>query len=549
MRKCWGLLLLVLWGGCSGQGTLEEVLFYDEGGNPLSLTVSSGVTRDPEGTFFIEPEQKVDIRFQKPFTAKEGADTIRWRIESPGPQLQMVFLCKGGSIGYSTLLPAARGTDDTLTIRLPHGTYEGFRLLSQEKTKTVKVRLIEGRVGDAPLWTRIGEGKIETFSEILPLEIKEGYYRFRFGEGILPLLEKGGIRIHTQAHGNSPYPRLTCTLKGANQTKTVYLRTRPKQEEVVIYSSWLGFTPEFLEIDGWKPAIPLELGVFTPIARDPRYPDPLPADLEGVLSYPVSAWRNPDLEVFRWSLVPEILIFDTKNYTIQNELFHRLAFFVEKKGHRGKLRTDREIGSLHGWNAHNYRPENLADFFNEAKKISFPLNTRERWLAEYLVQQGVLEQKDNQYMPGKGGILSLSRESAEYHRRLLLTHESIHGVFYGSKEYRDVVEALWKGLSSEERKFWFYFLSWMQYDVTDHYLVVNEFHAYLLQQPVSQVDRYFKETVSKRILEKNPEMELFFKQLWETYPDMFRRPAASLSRFLEQALGIDTSTLTTLHFR
>ena len=286
--------------------------------------------------------------------------------------------------------------------------------------------------------------------------------------------------------------------------------------------------------------------VSFPVLSPPVSLPPLPADLETVLSFPENSWRTREVEVFRWSLFPEILIFDTKDYNTQKELFHRLAFYLEKKGYRGKLHPKEKIWDLHGWNAHNYQGEGLASFFNEAVKTHFPLNSMERWLSDYLLTYGVLEKRNGTYLPGKGGILSISRESSDTHRRFLLTHEAFHGVYYVSKPFQEVVASLWKGLSVEERRYWLYILSWMQYDPKDSYLVMNEFQAYLLQQPPTQVDQYFKGTVVKRILEKNPEMEGFFKELFVKHPDMFLKPALQLQGFLEKELGISSSTLTTL---
>ena len=50
-----------------------------------------------------------------------------------------------------------------------------------------------------------------------------------------------------------------------------------------------------------------------------------------------NAWRRPELEVYRWDSVPGFLIVDTRDYLVQQRIFHRLAFFVEKAGHVGRL--------------------------------------------------------------------------------------------------------------------------------------------------------------------------------------------------------------------
>ncbi|MCX7786465.1 MAG: hypothetical protein N2442_02065, partial [Spirochaetes bacterium] len=364
--------------------------------------------------------------------------------------------------------------------------------------------------------------------------------------------------------GSLPSSSIRATFFGlGKERRTIFIRTRPVQEDVFVYDKWLGFTPVRVQMEGLDKGIALTASVFTWINGSPErgisnresssvvlppvtFLPPLPADLETILSFPQEAWRAKELEVFQWSLFPEILVFDTKDYTLQKELFHRLAFFLEKKGYRGKLHPDQKIWDLHGWNAHNYRGEGLAAFFNEAERTNFPLNPKEQWLREYLVTYGVLVRQHNKVAPGRGGILSISRESSDPHRRLLLTHEAFHGVYYASKPFQEFVASLWKGLSSDERKFWLYLLSWMQYDSSDSYLVVNEFQAYLLQQPPNMVDRYFKETMVQRVLEKNPETEGFFKEVFEKHPDMFSKPAQRLQDFLGKELGIGSTTLPTL---
>ena len=53
---------------------------------------------------------------------------------------------------------------------------------------------------------------------------------------------------------------------------------------------------------------------------------------------------------------------------MQDDLLKRMAFFTEKEGFRGRLAADEEIKDLHGFNAHDYRAETLAAFFDLAEK-------------------------------------------------------------------------------------------------------------------------------------------------------------------------------------
>jgi len=96
------------------------------------------------------------------------------------------------------------------------------------------------------------------------------------------------------------------------------------------------------------------------------------------------------------------------------------------------------------------------------------------------------------WIPGRGGVLSISRSSSRIERRLLLAHESFHGIFFSSPEYRGFCQDLWASLPAEEKGFYEAFLDSLGYDVTDPTLVVNEFQAYLMQQPVSYAAAYFQ---------------------------------------------------------
>jgi len=61
----------------------------------------------------------------------------------------------------------------------------------------------------------------------------------------------------------------------------------------------------------------------------PAYPlEPLSKSPGFILSYPENSWRDRRFEVFSWDAFPEILIFDTASYAVQDRLFKRLAFFV-----------------------------------------------------------------------------------------------------------------------------------------------------------------------------------------------------------------------------
>ena len=225
--------------------------------------------------------------------------------------------------------------------------------------------------------------------------------------------------------------------------------------------------------------------------------DPISEGLDQVVTAPVSSWRSPLLEVYRWDLFPDILVIDTVDFHAQDRMFTRLAYFVEKKGFRGKLLTNARLAGRHGWNAHDYGPDGLASFFNAASEKAFPLNPEELALRSLALREGILVPNAERVAPGKGGVLSFSRSSSAIERRYLLTHESFHGIFFSSADYREFCFQLWDSLPPEERRFYLGFLDSLGYDSDDRFLAVNEFQAYLMQQPLDYALSYFERFLAR----------------------------------------------------
>ncbi len=317
------------------------------------------------------------------------------------------------------------------------------------------------------------------------------------------------------------------------------LTLRPGGRSVYLHRASFGCAPATLRL-GELPA-EFRLVSVKPIDLGEGAYAPVPADLGVILEhYPQTSWRRSDFELFSWSLYPEILIFDMRSYATQSRFFKRLAFFAEKRDYRGELLTNRELTGLHGWNAHNYRPEGLADFFNLADAEGFELNAEELLLKEVLLANGVLRpaggDDDGTVRPGDGGILSISRESYPVLRQLLLTHEAFHGVFYADQDFRRGVFAQWDALSSAEREYWRELLSFLTYDPSDRYLMVNEFQGYLLQQPEERVRGYFRGTLAGRLARRRG--SAFVNEFLEAHPDTFEAAARRVNRLAFETSGV-----------
>ncbi len=232
--------------------------------------------------------------------------------------------------------------------------------------------------------------------------------------------------------------------------------------------------------------------------------EPIRADPGIALAYREGDWRDSRYEVFQWEGFPSILIFDTANYDVQNNMFRRLAFFVEKEGYRGKLLSDKELEGMHGWNAHDYRAEDLAVFFDRAETSDFPLLPEERELCEILFANDILKRESNgKISPGTGAVISVSRSSSDTLRAQFMAHEGFHGLFFIDEDFRTFTKNRYNDLTPVARNFLHSFLDYQNYDIADSYLVLNEFQAYVLQQSEDRAYWYFGGNLAAR-LEASP---------------------------------------------
>jgi hypothetical protein len=239
-------------------------------------------------------------------------------------------------------------------------------------------------------------------------------------------------------------------------------------------------------------------------ADTPVFPQPLSADPGLILHWPEENWRDRRFEVFRWDRFPSLLIFDTADYAVQDRLFKRLAFFVEKAGFRGRLARDAEIAALHGWNAHDYRADDLAAFFEAARISNFPLLREERELQAILAGEGIIRADSSGAISGgNGGVISISRASPAYLRAQFMAHEGFHGLFFIDEDFRAFSRERWLSLPRQLRAFILSYFDYQRYDINDEYLVINEYMAHILQQPVQRAGAYFGETLPRR-LESSP---------------------------------------------
>jgi hypothetical protein len=221
-------------------------------------------------------------------------------------------------------------------------------------------------------------------------------------------------------------------------------------------------------------------------------PAPISASLSNIEGQSGDMPEGAAFAIYRWDRFPAVIVLDMADFAEQDRMFSRLAFYLEKPGYRGRLLPDAQLAGKHGWNAHDYGPEGLASFFNAAETARFPLDAEELLLRGLALREGIIEREGEIFLPGSGAVLSISRSSSKYERIFLLAHESYHGIFFCSEEYRELCERLWKAAPASSRLFMRRLLAALDYDPSSHGLVVNEFQAYLLQQPRSAASAYFE---------------------------------------------------------
>ena len=267
--------------------------------------------------------------------------------------------------------------------------------------------------------------------------------------------------------------------------------------------------------------------------------DPIRTDPGLILNYKTSQWRTADYEIYEWDRFPQILFFDTRNYEVQDRLFRRLAFFGEKQGYKGKLLTNEELGDMHGYNAHDYSAESMARFFNKATELNFTLNEEELLLKRILIHNGLFEDDGIYVKANEGGLVSISRETPGWSRKNLLAHEGWHTIFFRDAEFRNYVSAVFYTFDPTSRDFLIdYFKSQpsLGYDTNDEYLMHNEFMAYIMQQRLSEVAKYFVHLANRStVIEFTPQLASY---IIKTEGRGFEDAATALNDFVFDKYGI-----------
>ena len=315
------------------------------------------------------------------------------------------------------------------------------------------------------------------------------------GPGALQWLLVIGLRNAAAAD----YRELRVVLEAGAARRAWLVTLRPGRQLIHLHGGEIGFRPQRLRLQqveegGAHTGLATAAVEALPAAQPGADLVALPADLSTTLRLPPARWRRPEFELYAWNGARSnrdapLLVFDTADYATQARFFRRLAFYVEKRGYRGRLLSDRELRGLRGYNAHDYAAPDLARFFTAAQAAGLTLTGEELLLRAVAVTHGIIEPDPAAagWRAGAGAVLSISQGSGRELRRLLLRHEALHGLYFIHLPYQEAARALWQQLTPGERQYWHLLLDAVGYDTEYEWLVVNEFQAYLLQQEAAAV--------------------------------------------------------------
>ena len=368
------------------------------------------------------------------------------------------------------------------------------------------------------------------------------------------LLQDGDVRqvrilLRTQSETGSSAPAAVSALSApdvriACASDTLRIRRSPAIRSVLIDERSLSSACDSVKIISGADSVEgvlLEQRVsddFTPITADPGL----------ITAWPQKRWRNKNFEFFSWEQFPSVLIFDFADYNLQNAFLKRLAFFVEKKGFIGTLLTDAQMASSHGFNAHDYRAESLAVFFDKAEKERFALNESELLLRDILFANGVILRSASGIKEGRGAVVSISRESPRFLRERLLVHEGLHGVYFTEESFRRKVDEVFYATDPVSLRFlkrYFEVNPSLNYNTDDSYLFKNEFMAYTLQQSVGEVKNYYIDRLARIINSAEPELCAYIR---DTDAAAFTQAAETMSAFLAEKWGINGGRISLISF-
>ena len=487
-----GAVLALLLAGCTAR--FEAFPFVTSDGRRIEIRESPGVSRDKETVFAPTAARAsspmYSLRDSVQATGSRPAFALSYT--STLPETRLTIFSDRKKVLRAVELPQSREIPIRFLVPLAAGDrIWGFQLGARADSRTGE-SLVLRAAGTAPYvhGFAISSGGLAVDGSVSVLEASAARVSARISDAAREEMGRGTWVIHLQLdEGADVRQEGTISFTGSGGRSVTFAIDRSAGSERMDFARGsIPFLPG--DISAHVPLRSLDISLLPPDA-------PIPTDPGMILSWDTSSWRRADFEVYSWDRFPHVLIFDTASYDVQDGLFKRLAYFVEKAGFRGAIENLEALAGKHGYNAHDYRAEDLARFFTTAARQGIPLTPGESQLQEILVANDVIRVSASGFAAGDGAVISISRSSAPPLRRLLLTHECAHGVFFSLPAFREGTEAVWESLAPDEKEVWLDFLSSRNYDTTDHYLVINEFQAYLFQQDRASVEGFQALTLAR----------------------------------------------------
>lgn len=318
---------------------------------------------------------------------------------------------------------------------------------------------------------------------------------FNSTEGVMPKIELSFKKLSD--YGNESNPVI---VKAKYGKENFSISMSPALEKLILQTSSFESKNSIFSLGENSSLITAILMKGNPKSMgSERVIEPFETDLGFVPSWPVKNWRTEKYELYQWNLFPRVLFFDFKDYATQSRFFTRMAYFVEKEGYKGTLQNDQFVATHRGYNAHDYKAIDMAAFFSKAVKDNFPLNEEEMLLRTILVHNKILvPEADGTFSASEGSVISISRETAAATRIQLMAHESWHGIFFSSQNFRDFVKEEYENRDKVTWNFMkIYFTTQnLGYDVNDEYLMMNEYMAYHMQRSVEASRQYWLDRAS-----------------------------------------------------
>ena len=543
---------------------------FQSGGKPVPLLSDKKLPTGAEGSFLPSKTglpRTALFTLKQPEPVTDASRSFSLRYVGNGKSLELhVFVQASGKSDHAQVtaaLPVTAGSAPvTFLLPLPPKLdVTGFEVTSADASS--QIRIAEAgllpdfpgvKFGSAGLLIRDGVGLQETRNGT------NVTYDLSFTKLLSQIGNNQAQLSAAYSYSGPDSNPVLFTVRGGGSSREFRLYPQEGEHTIYFYTASVGFTPEQVTIATSNPDFTLSSVEDRPFAESGGSTTvggtiiggpggqaaPIPANFGTMLTYDPAKWRNPDYEVFSWNLVPSVLVFDFRSLAVQARFLKRLAFFVEKTNYAGKLWPNFVISPLHGWNAHDYRPKDLAEFFTDAQEQHFPLNPEEVGLQDILVANGIIVRDGNGFSPGTGAIIGFSYEGPYWLRYLLLTHEGYHGIYFTHPDYRNSVHEVWNSLPAQQQDFWKIYLGVRGYDAKDDYLVINEFQAYLMQQRLSDVNRYYLGQGLSG-LDTNPAFKKAgLGQYIKAHPDMFRSAAARIQQGVHAAAGVYAGELVSL---